>query len=81
MDNFFKKLDELSDLLKQFNASIKLPKLDAGMPKPPKMAGTKIPGMAPKSQKDPTKVAQQLKNPDLKPKAKISFAKNGQWSL
>ena len=80
MDSFFKNIDELSTLLKQFNASIKMPKLGADMPKPPKAPGPKMtPGMAPTSKKDPVKVANQLKNPDLKPSIKI--AKNGQWSL
>ena len=83
MDSLFKKLDELSDLLKkaqaQFNPSIK-------MPKPPK-AGIvpkqpKIPGMTPSSKKDPAKVAQQLKNKELKPKTEMtSFNSGGQWSL
>jgi hypothetical protein len=82
MERFFKKLDELSDLFKQFNASTKLPKLGAGMPKMPKPAIPKMKtGVAPTSQKDPEKVAQQLKNPELKPKTKVAMAKSGQWSL
>lgn len=81
MERFFKKLDELSDLFKQFNASIKLPKMDAGMPKVPSAGGPKMPGVAPTSQKDPKKVAQQLKNPDLKPKTKVTMMKSGQWAL
>lgn len=81
MERFYKKLDELSDLFKQFNASIKLPKMKSGMPAISKPAVPKLPGVAPTSHKDPDKVAQQLKNPDLKPKTKVAMAKSGQWSL
>ena len=87
MAKFDKKLDELGDLLKQFNASIKTPKTN--MPKPKGQAG-KLPGVTPQSHKDPKKVAQQLdnakkmKNP-LKPKLsspeKLNFSATGQWSL
>jgi len=80
MEKFFKKLNELDDLLKEFKASIATPTISSGMPKPPKVKGeTKIPGMTPNSKKDPKKVAEQLKNPDLKPKIKL--ARNGQWSM
>ena len=80
MEKFFKKLEELSTLLKAFNASIKTPKPTVGMPTTPKVPGaTKIPGMAPNSKKDPKKIAEQLKNAELKPKIKI--ARNGQWSM
>lgn len=80
MEELFKKLDALQDLLKNFNASIKtqtmstpkVPKPDAGIPK--------LPTPGPNSKKDPKKIAQQLKNKsDLKPKVKI--AGNGQWSM
>ena len=86
MDSLFKKLDELSDLLKQvgnqLNPSIKMPQM--------KTLGNKIPkinpatpkmstGVAPKSKKDPVKIAQQLKNKD--PKPKTSFNSLGQWKL
>jgi hypothetical protein len=87
MTKFDKKLDELEDLLKQFNASIKTPK--ANMPKPKGQAPV-LPGVTPQSHKDPKKVAQQLnnakkmKNP-LKPKLsspeKLNFSTGGQWSL
>lgn len=80
MDSFFKKLDELSDLLKNFNASIKAPKLGSLKPPTlPKAPAPAIPKPGPSSKKDPVKVAEQLKNKELKPKIKI--AKNGQWSL
>jgi len=79
MDELFKKLDALSDLLKNFNASIKMPKMSSpNVPKPD--AGiSKLPTPGPKSKKDPKKIAEQLKNKELKPKIKI--AANGQWSM
>ena len=79
MDKLFKKVEELDTLLKQFQASIKMPKPPSI--KPPK--GVKMPGIAPGSKKDPTKVAQQLKNPrPKKPKMEmLKFDKCGQWSL
>lgn len=86
MDSFFEKLDKLSKALGQFKASIKQPKLEGvKTPKAPKM-----PGNAPKSKKDPVKVAEQIQNPDLKPmkmdaakqlKETLKTSKNGQWSL
>lgn len=85
MDSLFKKLDELSDLLKQFNATIKTPKTKPLTPRVPKMGAT-MPkmstGMAPKTKKDPVKVAEQLKNKDPKPKVRVaSFNNLGQWNL
>lgn len=77
MDKLFKKVEELDTLLKQFQASIRMPKPKMPSNKPPKEA--KMPGIAPTSKKDPVKVANQFKNPELKPKIKI--ARNGQWSL
>jgi hypothetical protein len=43
----------------------------------------KLPGVAPPSNKDPRKMAEQLKNPrPKKPKIEmLKFEKNGQWSL
>ena len=43
----------------------------------------KLPGIAPASNKDPKKMAEQLKNPrPKKPKVEmLKFDKNGQWSL
>lgn len=85
MDELFKKLDALQDLLKNFNASIKMPKMST--PKPPKLGGSlpKIPaGPGPSSKKDPTKVAEQFKNKELKPSIKpqmLKVDKNGQWKL
>lgn len=86
MDELFKKLDALESLLKNFNASIKMPKMS--VPKPPSLpkagAAPKMPGMGPASKKDPAKVAEQLKNKQLKPSIKpqmLKVDKNGQWKL
>jgi hypothetical protein len=93
MSDFDKKLQELSDLLKVFVPSV----APAEMPvlptiKPPKLSGSrasptpktpKLPGIAPRSKKDPKKMAEQLKNPTER-KQTLEFLKfdhNGQWSL
>lgn len=72
--------------IKMPNAAPKTPKI--GMtPKMPSMKPTntapKIPGMTPASTKDPTKVAQQLKNqtPKASSMDMVKFEDNGQWSL
>ena len=84
MSRLNKKLDRLSDLLKQFNASIKTPKV--GGIKPPSIP--KVPGVAPKTQKDPVKIAEQITNPDIKDqvmdqaktiKEAMRISKSGQW--
>lgn len=86
MDKLEKKLDKLGDALKNVKASIKMPKMS--MPKPP--SSPKMPGVAPKTQKDPEKVAQQIKDPDIKDqvmdsadkiKESMSTSKFGQWSI
>lgn len=78
MQDFIKKLQELNSLLKAFNASTKTGMMK--LPAAPKQADPlKLPGMAPKSKKDPKKMAEQLKNVELKPKIKI--AANGQWKM
>ena len=78
MNKFFTKLEELEALLKNFNASIKMPKMST--PKPPSLpkAGVapKMPGMGPSSKKDPIKVAEQLKNKELKPSIKPQMLKD-----
>lgn len=95
MSQLDKRLDELSSLLKQFNASIKMPSMQGlkkpsgpRQPKGPSMP--KMPGQAPKNQKDPTKVAEQIKNPDKKDmvmdqaqslKEALKVTKNGQWQI
>lgn len=93
MSDFYKKLQELDDLLKAFVPSV----APAAMPalptiQPPKLSGTrasptpkspKLPGIAPRSKKDPKKIAEQLKNPTER-KQTLEFLKfdhNGQWSL
>ena len=84
----FKKLDELQSLLKQFKASIKMPKM-AGI-KPANNAVPKLPGLPAASKKDPVKVAQQIENADVKPiavkaakqkKESLAISKSGQWQL
>ena len=89
MGNLKKKLDNLSDLLKQFNASIKMP----NGPKPPRApAGPAKPkiGVVPTNKKDPVKVAEQIKNPDMKPQVMdaakqtreaLKVSKFGQWNI
>lgn len=79
MNKFFTKLDELEALLKNFNASIKMPKLSTpkvpGLPKAgaaPKISA----GAGPASKKDPVKVAQQIKNADQKPSIKPQMLKD-----
>jgi hypothetical protein len=90
MSNFLKKIESLGDLLKQFNASIKQPKM-AGV-KPPKTSAPKLPGMPSQNHKDPVKVAQQIKDAGsgAKPiameaanqiKESYKTSKNGQWSI
>ena len=84
----FKKLDELESLLKQFKASIKMPKLEGV--KPMKNKAPTLPGLPKASKKDPVKVAQQIENADVKQvavegakgkKEALSTSKSGQWSL
>ena len=84
----FKKLDELSSLLKQFKASIKMPKLEGVQPM--KNKAPTLPGLPKASKKDPVKVAQQIENADVKQvavegakgkKEALSTSKSGQWSL
>jgi hypothetical protein len=66
--------------------SPKMPKIP-GPPKVDALAAPKQPDLTPASQKDPTKVAQQMEDPDAKANAlkmakqKLTLAKNGQWSL
>lgn len=89
MDNLISKLTELKKALK--NAAVlpspKLPKI----PTAPKIDSPnnvpKQPTLAPTSQKDPMKQAQQVQDPSTKiqavkmAKEKIKLSKNGQWEL
>jgi hypothetical protein len=95
MDELFKKLTQLTDLLK----AIKPPSVAKGPsiptipaikpPAPPSMAPkatatTKMPGMTPAGKKDPKKIAQQIKDGSMSTKTQkvmLKFDKNGQWSL
>ena len=88
---FYKKLIELNDLLKAFVPSAAPPALPAlpsiEQPKPPKLRTpskqTKLPGVAPKTKKDPKKIAEQIRNPTQRKQTLevLKFDKNGQWSL
>jgi hypothetical protein len=60
MKSLIKKLNQINDLLKAgLMPSLRMPSLEP--PKPPKM-----PSLAPKSKKNPIKVAQQIQTPDAK---------------
>lgn len=80
MEKFFKKIDELQDLLKAFKASIASPKLAPVKAAAPKGAPKLPSSTGPASKKDPKKVAEQIKNAKQQ-KPKIKIAKNGQWSM
>jgi hypothetical protein len=60
MEKFVKKLNEIKDLLKAgLMPSLRMPSIEP--PKPPK-----APSLAPKSKKNPVKVAQQVQAPQAK---------------
>lgn len=97
MEQLFKKLLELNELVKAVKADSKptgftVPKLPAITPpaqpsmKPSASAAKegKIPGMAPAGKKDPRKIAEQIKNGQLSNKSQKLMLKahdNGQWYL
>ena len=85
MDKLEKKIGQLKSTLSEFKPTIKMP----SVPKPTN-ATPKLPGNPSASKKDPIKMAEQIKNPDLKPQAmdqakemkeSLKVSKNGQWSL
>lgn len=87
MDELKDKIEILQKALKLLNnkqdffvPSIKSATL--AVPKPIK-SSPKLPGIAPPSKKDPTKVAEQIKNPrPTKVKVELlKIEKNGQWNL
>lgn len=87
MESLEKKLKQLTGALNDVRASIKMPKMNIPKPKEP---SNKLPGNPSKSKKDPVKVAEQIKNGDLKPqimdqakevKESLKVSKSGQWSL
>lgn len=87
MESLEKKLNQIKNMFKDVKASIKTPKIST--PKPPGQS-LKMPGVAPKTQKDPTKMAEQIKDPDIKDqvmdsakdiKETMSTSKLGQWSI
>lgn len=72
-----------------FKAQIKTPQSSVSTPKTPTTTPPKV-NNTPSSKKNPVKVAEQIKNPDLKPqlmdaakqmKESLKIAKNGQWSF
>jgi len=84
MEPLEKKLNKIKNMFSDIKASIQMP----AMPKPP--AASKTSGVAPKTQKDPTKVAEQIKDPDTKDqvmdsakkiKESMTTSKLGQWSI
>lgn len=81
MDKTVQKLLELREALEKAAKlpSLKTPKNPA-LPKIDAPTAPKAPDLTPPSKKDPTKVAQQLQDPNLKASA-LKLAKNGQWSL
>ena len=90
MDDLYKRLERLRDLLKAVNFKSRLdpplmvPSIKTPEIKMPSMraSNVKIPGVAPNSKKDPKKIAEQLKNPrPTKPIEALKLSKNGQWSL
>ena len=81
MDKAIQKLIELREALEKAAKlpSTKSPKLPTS-PVIDAPTAPKQPDLTPPSKKDPTKVAQQLQDPNLKASA-LKLAKNGQWSL
>lgn len=85
MEQLNKKILEIQDLIKKIGTTalpiIKLPKPITPI-KPIDITSSK-PSLAPTSQKDPLKVAQQIPDPGMKQIAKevIKTDKNGQWKL
>lgn len=87
MENLFKKIQELNVLVKAMNMSPNKPKI----PKPDIPAQQhEVPSSGPSSQKDPVKVAEQIKDGKVqennvktakKNKGKLNMNKLGQWSL
>jgi len=90
MEALIKKLEEIKKAAELMIPSIKPP----APPAPPSVESIKSPEApkagTPSSKKDPTKVAQQLKNPHEKNQAidqakklkeGIKFSKSGQWEL
>ena len=91
MQDLIKKIEELKKALLTIKAkedllvpALKMPSVKPlSMPSLSTPPPTKIPGLSPPSNKDPKKVAQQLKNPrPKKPNMEIlKTDQNGQWSL
>lgn len=94
MDELIKRIEKIRDLIKGLNVQLKpkqslVPAIKPPSVKPLSMppvsvGGTdKLPGVAPSSNKDPKKIAEQLKNPrPTKPRMEIlKFDRGGQWTL
>jgi hypothetical protein len=96
MEELYKKLTQLSDLLKAMKKpeagpkGPSIPTLPSIKPPPtPSMSSkapvnAKMPGMSPTAKKDPKKIAQQIKDGSMSTKTQkvmLKVEKNGQWSL
>jgi len=93
MDDLFKKLEELNKLLKSFVPKTvqpapiaELPKIKEIKPisvKAPNPPQPKLPGIAPPSKKDPKKVAEQIRNGQVRAETlnALKRSNNDQWSL
>ena len=89
MESLEKKLNAIKSGLGQFKASLSMPKMST-----PKASQSqpKMPGVAPQTQKDPVKMAEQLQGESKKDKNQVmdqankikeamSVSKLGQWSI
>ena len=85
-----KVFDKIEEILIKTRQAITKPTLSKpNKPEAPKAPGVEKPNFkGAQSKKDPTKVAEQLENPDIKDQAlidakaeKLKFNKRGQWKL
>jgi len=89
MEELSLKLLKVLDLIKAIKSTIgpTIPSLPAvKQPAPPsitpRVTETKIPGISPNSNKDPKKIAQQIKDGSMSTKTqRIMLKANGQWYL
>ena len=94
MDELLKKVQELNTLVKAMKIAPKMPTVSPKAPKisKPDMPSQQheVPNSGPTSQKDPVKVAEQIKDGKIrenniktakKNKGKLNMNKLGQWSL
>lgn len=90
MEELLAKIKDINSLVKALNASPNKPTI--AKPKMPSIEHEVPKANTPEIKKDPVKVSEQLKNPDLTPKkdalktakknhGKLKINKLGQWSL